>query len=63
LKYGFMKTVDLFQDELSGQRGNMQKNLILDENTGINYMMQAFDLGKREHLFISWNRFMPLSLR
>jgi hypothetical protein len=23
LKYGFMKTVDLFQEELSGQRGNM----------------------------------------
>jgi hypothetical protein len=36
---------------------------VLDENTGINYMMQAFDLGKREHFFISWNRFMPLSLR
>jgi len=63
LKYGFMKTVDIFQEEMVASKNNLQKNLVLDENTGINYMLNAFSLGKREHFFISWNRFMPLSLR
>lgn len=63
LKYGFMKTVDIFQEEIVSTKNSMQKNLVLDENTGINYMLNAFSLGKREHFFISWNRFMPLSLR
>ena len=26
-------------------------------------MLNSFDLGKREHFFISWNRFVPLQLR
>ena len=63
LKYGFMKTVDSLQEEIATSKNNLQKNLVLDENTGINYMLNAFSLGKREHFFISWNRFMPVSLR
>jgi hypothetical protein len=38
----------------------MQKNMLFDENTGISHMQNAFDLGKREHFFISWGRFVPL---
>jgi len=37
--------------------------LLLDEQTGLNYMLNAFQLGKREHFFVSWNRFVPLALR
>lgn len=37
--------------------------MIFDENTGISHMLNAFDLGKREHFFISWNRFVPIQLR
>jgi hypothetical protein len=46
-----MRTVDLFQvsiisvislqEELSTQKGNLQRNLVLDENTGINYMLNV----------------------
>lgn len=41
----------------------MEKNMLFDENTGISHMLNAFDLGKREHFFISWNRFVPITLR
>jgi len=37
--------------------------MLFDENTGISHMLNSFDLGKREHYFISWNRFVPLQLR
>jgi LisH domain-containing protein ARMC9 len=64
LKNGLMNTVDTMQDELIGQRlGGMEKNMLFDENTGISHMLNAFDLGKREHFFISWNRFVPIQLR
>ena len=59
-----MKTVDIMQDELiSSKNQGMQKNMLFDENTGISHMLNAFDLGKREHFFISWNRFVPIGLR
>lgn len=57
-----MQTVDVMQEEIINTRG-MQKNMIFDENTGISHMLNSFDLGKREHFFISWNRFVPLQLR
>jgi len=61
LKNGLMKTVDTMQEELINANNNgIQRNLLLDENTGINHMLNAFDLGKREHFFISWNRFTPI---
>ena len=61
LKNGLMKTVDIMQDELiSSRHQGMQKNMLFDENTGISHMLNAFDLGKREHFFISWNRFVPI---
>lgn len=41
----------------------MQRNLLFDENTGISHMLSAFDQGKREHFFISWNRFVPMGHR
>jgi len=64
LKNGLMKTVDTLQDELlSSKHSGMQKNMLFDENTGISHMLNAFDLGKREHFFISWNRFVPIQLR
>ena len=64
LKNGMMQTVDIMQDELLNQRnGGMQKNMLFDENTGISHMLNSFDLGKRDHFFISWNRFVPLQLR
>ena len=37
--------------------------MLFDENTGISHMLNAFDLGKREHFFVSWNRFAPITLR
>lgn len=37
--------------------------MLLDENTGISHMVNSFDLGKSEHFFISWNRFVPMTLR
>ena len=59
-----MRTVDVMQDELLSSKNNgMQKNMIFDENTGISHMLNAFDLGKRDHFFISWNRFAPIQLR
>ena len=61
LKNGLMHTVDTMQDELLNSRQNgMQKNMLFDENTGISHMLNSFDLGKREHFFISWNRFVPI---
>lgn len=64
LKNGLMQTVDTMQDELFNSRqAGMQKNMLFDENTGISHMLNSFDLGKREHFFISWNRFVPLQLR
>ena len=54
-----MRTVDVMQDELLKNNG-MQKNMLFDENTGISHMLNAFDLGKREHFFLSWNRFVPI---
>jgi glyceraldehyde-3-phosphate dehydrogenase/erythrose-4-phosphate dehydrogenase len=61
LKNGLMKTVDVMQDELiSSRHQGMQKNMLFDENTGISHMLNSFDLGKREHFFISWNRFVPI---
>jgi hypothetical protein len=59
-----MQTVDVMQEEMIASRqSGMQKNMIFDENTGISHMLNSFDLGKREHFFISWNRFVPLQLR
>lgn len=59
-----MRTVDVMQNELLASKENgMQKNMLFDENTGISHMLNAFDLGKREHFFISWNRFAPIHLR
>mmetsp|Transcript_18586 Transcript_18586/g.28544 ORF Transcript_18586/g.28544 Transcript_18586/m.28544 type:complete len:204 (-) Transcript_18586:2490-3101(-) len=59
-----MKTVDTMQDEImSSKQNGIQRNMLLDENTGISHMLNAFDLGKREHFFISWNRFAPIQLR
>ena len=59
-----MRTVDAMQDELLASKQNgMQKNMLFDENTGISHMLNAFDLGKRDHFFISWNRFAPIHLR
>lgn len=59
-----MRTVDVMQDELLASKNNgMQKNMLFDENTGISHMLNAFDLGKRDHFFISWNRFAPIHLR
>lgn len=64
LKNGLMRTVDQMQDELVKNRNSgMAKDMLFDENTGISHMLNAFDLGKREHFFISWNRFAPLHLR
>lgn len=64
LKNGLMRTVDTLQDELIGAKNQgMQKNMLFDENTGISHMLNAFDLGKREHFFVSWNRFVPLPQR
>lgn len=64
LKNGLMNTVDTMQDELiTSKQNGMEKNMIFDENTGISHMLNAFDLGKREHFFISWNRFVPIQLR
>ena len=64
LKNGLMKTVDTMQDELLASKNNgMQRNMLFDENTGISHMLNAFDLGKREHFFVSWNRFAPITLR
>jgi len=64
LKNGLMQSVDVMQDELiNSKQGGMQKNMLFDENTGISHMVNSFDLGKREHFFISWNRFVPLQLR
>ena len=52
------------QDELLASKNNgMQRNMLFDENTGISHMLNSFDLGKREHFFVSWNRFAPLALR
>ena len=52
------------QDELvKNKSSGMAKDMLFDENTGISHMINAFDLGKREHFFISWNRFAPLHLR
>ena len=64
LKNGLMRTVDQMQDELvRNKNSGMAKDILFDENTGISHMLNAFDLGKREHFFISWNRFAPLHLR
>lgn len=64
LKNGLMKSVDTMQDELLASKSNgMQRNMLFDENTGISHMLNSFDLGKREHFFVSWNRFAPLALR
>ena len=64
LKNGMVRTVDTLQEELVGAKNQgMQKNMLFDENTGISHMLNAFDLGKREHFFISWNRFVPITLR
>ena len=52
------------QDELViNKSSSMAKDMLFDENNGISHMIYAFDLGKREHFFISWNRFAPLHLR
>ena len=37
--------------------------MLFDENTGIGHMLSAFDQGKREHFFITWNRFVPIGHR
>ena len=59
-----VRTEDILQEELvSSKNQGMQKNMLFDENTGISHMLNAFDLGKREHFFISWNRFVPIALR
>lgn len=56
-----MQTVDVMQDELmSSKQSGMQKNMLFDENTGISHMLNSFDLGKREHFFVSWSRFVPI---
>ena len=61
LKNGLVQTVDIMQEELlNSKQSGMQKNMLFDENTGISHMLNSFDLGKREHFFISWNRFVPL---
>jgi len=61
LKNGLMQTVDSMQDELlNSKQAGMQQNMLFDENTGISHMINSLDLGKREHFFISWNRFVPL---
>ena len=44
LKYGFMKTIDTFQEEMMSNKNHLQKNLILDENTGMNYMINVSQL-------------------
>lgn len=59
-----MRSVDTLQEELlTTKQNSMQRNLLFDENTGIGHMLSAFDAGKREHFFISWNRFVPMGHR
>jgi ribosomal protein S8 len=44
LKNGYIKSVDTLQDEMaSSQSNNIQRNLLLDENTGITHMVNSFD--------------------
>ena len=63
LKNGMVRTVDTLQEELVSSKNQGMENMLFDENTGISHMLNAFDLGKREHFFISWNRFVPIALR
>lgn len=63
LKNGFMRSVDTIQEELLQNKAGRSATMLFDENTGIGHMLQAFEQGKREHFFISWNRFVPLGHR
>jgi GH35 family endo-1,4-beta-xylanase len=63
MKYGFMKTLEVMSEEVTTNKANVQKNLLMDENTGMNYMLTSFNSGKREHFFHSWQRCVPPSIR
>lgn len=58
-----MRSVDTIQEELLQNKAGRSAPMLFDENTGIGHMLQAFEQGKREHFFISWNRFVPLGHR
>ena len=50
------------QEELLTNKA-AQRDLVFDESTGVQHMINAFDQGKREHFFITWDRFVPMAKR
>ena len=54
MKYGFVQTLEVMQQEVDKNKNSVQKNLLLDESTGSNYLLTAFNQGKRENFFNSW---------